>query len=569
MLKCILLLIILALPVYAQNAIHSEILGSPTDKSIKIQIFFDQNCQVKALYGIDSNTLSQSTEWQNCSKDSACTLFLQNLLPDAAYYYRIAYRAGADISPIVRPVHSFHTQRKAGSGFVFTVQADPHMDNQTDTSIYRMALQNQLADKPDFMIDLGDIIMTDKLRNASKIITRDTILERCHLLRSWYEKACHSIPLFIALGNHEGEAGWNLNGKADNFAVWSANLRKNYFVNPYPDSFYTGDTLNAQYIGQRGNYYAWQWGDALFIVLDPYWYTTKKPDSLSGWNWTLGQQQYNWLRSTLENKKAAYTFIFAHQIIGGDPDGRGGVEYASLYEWGGNNLDGTRGFEKNRPGWYKPIKDLLREHKVHIFFHGHDHFFAAQQKDCLIYQETPQPGHPNFMNAGQADDYGYKQGIILPNSGHLRITVIPERVKVEYIRSYAPGSQTANRKNGDISAVYTVERDNCYDSLLTGVPVLWNEQYADELVYPNPSKGHTFIQMHIPQDDFYTVDIIDMRGNIIRSLYNHSYIPVGKFILLWDGRDNQGSTVPTGTYLYSIFNHKSFRSNGFVSIVRE
>ncbi len=98
---------------------------------------------------------------------------------------------------------------------------------------------------------------------------------------------------------------------------------------PRPNDFTTGDTSVAPYVGQRENYYAWTWGDALFIVLDPYWYTTRKPDSLNGWRWTLGKGQYDWLRSTLEKSDAKFTFVFAHQHIGGDAKGRGGAEDAN------------------------------------------------------------------------------------------------------------------------------------------------------------------------------------------------------------------------------------------------
>ena len=56
----------------------------------------------------------------------------------------------------------------------------------------------------------------------------------------------------------------------------------------------------------REDYYSWEWGDALFIVLDPFQYTMTLPYSdVSGsgedddettiggdqWNWTLGLQQ--------------------------------------------------------------------------------------------------------------------------------------------------------------------------------------------------------------------------------------------------------------------------------------
>ena len=97
--------------------------------------------------------------------------------------------------------------------------------------------------------------MSDKLKNSANLITKDTITYRCHLLRSFYESIGHSVPLFIALGNHEGEAGWNQNGTANNIAVWNTLERKKYFLNPEPNNFYSGDVTNYPYVGQREAYY--------------------------------------------------------------------------------------------------------------------------------------------------------------------------------------------------------------------------------------------------------------------------------------------------------------------------
>ena len=42
--------------------------------------------------------------------------------------------------------------------------AETHMDENSDADVYKLSLANQLADKPDFMIDLGDTMMSDKLQ---------------------------------------------------------------------------------------------------------------------------------------------------------------------------------------------------------------------------------------------------------------------------------------------------------------------------------------------------------------------------------------------------------------------
>jgi hypothetical protein len=69
---------------------------------------------------------------------------------------------------------------------------------------------------------------------------------------------------------------------------------------------------------------------------------------------TLGRDQYDWLKTTLENSSAKFKFVFAHNLVGGFDLGtvgnmRGGTEAAGFYEWGGKNPDGSWGFDQNRP----------------------------------------------------------------------------------------------------------------------------------------------------------------------------------------------------------------------------
>ena len=566
----ILLTALLVVPamLQAQQIIHGEMLGRPTDTGITIQAFFDADAEARLRYGVEEQQLYDSTAWQACAASSPLEIVLTELKPNQRYYYRLEYRSMIESTVVSRPVRTFHTQRPKGAPFTFVIQADPHMDEQSDTSVYLRTLRNELEDTPDFMIDLGDFLMTDKLKNANHVVPRDTIPYRCHMLRSAYEEACHSVPLFIAIGNHEGETGWYQNGTPNNIAIWGTQERQKYFLNPAPDNFYTGDTTNHAYVGLRENYYAWNWGDALFIVLDPYWYTRPKPDSLTGWRWTLGEDQYLWLKQTLENSTATFKFVFSHQLVGGDPDGRGGVEFANRYEWGGDNLDGSPGFLANRPGWYKPIKDLLTEHRVNIFFHGHDHFFGKQELDCMIYQETPQPSLPNFQNVPQAQDYGYFQGQILPNSGHIRVTVGPTGLQVEYVRAYLPANETPNRHNKDVSATYFIGAINCYDSSATGVPMLWNSNYVDELAFPNPFMEETKINLELDHAEKLNMAIYDGQGKLVRQLIVGSVVPAGKFQVIWDGKTASGVSLPNGTYWYVIDGESIGRRSGKLMLMR-
>jgi hypothetical protein len=46
---------------------------------------------------------------------------------------------------------------------------------------------------------------------------------RNSLMRSYFDVACHSVPLFMALGNHDGESGWLGDATADNtYAAFNA-----------------------------------------------------------------------------------------------------------------------------------------------------------------------------------------------------------------------------------------------------------------------------------------------------------------------------------------------------------
>ncbi|MEC4048267.1 T9SS type A sorting domain-containing protein [Flavobacterium sp. SUN046] len=560
----------------AQTLTRSEILGKPTNNSITIKLFFSNPAEVSVQYGTSSGNYTSQTSWYSFLANEAAEITLSGLNADTKYYYKIIYRNPGDTNYTQRAEHTFHTQRAAGSAYTFVVQADPHLDASSDTSLYQRCLQNQLEDNPDFMIDLGDFLMTDKLKNlTTNSIPRDTITYRCNLLRSYYETICHSVPLFITLGNHEGEAGWNLNGTANNIAVWNTQERQKFFLNPGPDSFYTGDSTLQNYVGpndtagQRNAYYAWTWGDALYIVLDPYWNTNPKPTAATGWYWTLGLTQYNWLRTTLENSTAKFKFIFSHQIVGGDAEGRGGIEFADKYEWGGKNADGvTAGFTTNRPGWYKPIKDLLTENHATIFFHGHDHFYDKQDKDCLVYQETPQPSLPNFNYPSQAATYGYLAGQIVANSGHLRVSVSDSAIQVDYVRAYLPASENPTRHNKDISATYTIGLTNCY-TLSTNPPIIWNSNYAEEIVYPNPFSKQTTIQFHLNTPKHISIMIYDESGKIVNNLISNNYISNdGNYQVSWDGKNNAGDAVADGIYIYKIINEDGAEKTGKIILKR-
>jgi len=379
--------------------------------------------------------------------------------------------------------HTFVTQRTRGSTFTFDIEADPHYNDVPGTvpAVWQQTLTNILADLPDFLIDLGDTFMNEKYAATNPYtMTQPGIVEACAAVRSqFFNIIGHSVPLFLVDGNHDPELGWWLSNSVPhaNPPVWGASAREQYYACPSPGGFYSGATNDDYYQQEpRDGYYAFEWGDALFVIYDPFWYSDQGvPKSSDPWAWTLGTNQYYWLKSTLENSTATFKFVFAHHLVGGsfDAQARGGLEYSPYFEWGGLNTNGTTGFATHRPGWPMSIRDLLLTNKAQVFFHGHDHLYCKQDYYAsgvsngtpdLIYQEVPQPSHYPYDSISYATGtnigYNYQSGVFYGSSGHLRVTVSPTNVTVEYVRSYQPSYPPSDPgpgiTNGMVSYSYSI-----------------------------------------------------------------------------------------------------------------
>ena len=168
--------------------------------------------------------------------------------------------------------------------------------------------------------------------------------------------------------------------------------------------------------------------------------------------------QYQWLQDTLAASMATFKFVFIHYVVGGrDGQMRGGIEAAPFFGWGGKNQDGTMGFSQKRPGWSLPSHQLLVKYGVTGVFHGHDHLYAKQTLDGVVYQGVPQPSAVNFSSGPNlATAYHYASGTILSSSGHLRVTVAPNHVAVDYVRAWLTKNETAQRKNGQVDDTWSI-----------------------------------------------------------------------------------------------------------------
>ena len=352
-------------------------------------------------YGFQKNSLQYKSEILSITPKVTRKIEIKDLKPDSVIYYRLKYMVGKSKSFLATAISNVSTSKVLSTN-TFAIQADPHMDENSSEQVYVGTLKQIAAASPAFLMDLGDIFMVDKLQDKSE----KNIRGRFELMKNYYQNL-GEVPLKITLGNHDGELGYSkFNTK---------NFRREYF----PEQ--TGDLA----------YFSFEGPDQLHVVLDPFTYTTENPKD-DGWQWTLGKTQYDWLKATLSASSATHKFIYIHHLLVGNAQSRGGVEIAHLNEWGGKNNDGSYGFDEKRPGWGKPIHQILLDNKVSHVFKGHDHLYVKQELDGIIYQTLPQPSHPG--DKLDVKQYGYLSGKGVGGSGFLKVTTVDKEAKVDFIK---------------------------------------------------------------------------------------------------------------------------------------
>ena len=87
--------------------------------------------------------------------------------------------------------------------------------------------QTWLRRHPDFHFDLGDSFWTDGVTTAA------VENQRYVAQRQWMAAVGQSAPVFLAMGNHENEEGWNLDDSPSK-ALLNINARKLYYPQPDP-----------------------------------------------------------------------------------------------------------------------------------------------------------------------------------------------------------------------------------------------------------------------------------------------------------------------------------------------
>ncbi len=215
---------------------------------------------------------------------------INNLEEERVYIYRVSSKG------VSSKEYKFKTAIKKDTPFRFVVWGD----NRTDVISHTWVANGIAKAKPDIAINVGDVV------------TRGNEYEQWS--REYFKPiSCfaHSVPTYIAIGNHEQNAEW-------------------YY----------------KFVSQPGNesWYSFNYGNARFIILD-----TNK-------DYSIGSEQYNWLKADLNSKEARdakWRFVFFHHPAyseGWDEPGYDGEAFVRSF-----------------------LLPLFEKNKVDIIFNGHTH----------------------------------------------------------------------------------------------------------------------------------------------------------------------------------------------------
>ena len=76
---------------------------------------------------------------------------------------------------------------------------------------------------------------------------------------------------------------------------------------------------------------------------------------------------------------------------------------------------------------------------------------------------------------------------------------------------------------------------------------------------PNPFNPRTNVRFEVPHEGRVQIEVVDLRGRRVARLQNETLLP-GVHSVVWNGRDDRGSGVASGTYFVRM------RAQGFGAV---
>jgi hypothetical protein len=154
----------------------------------------------------------------------------------------------------------------------------------------------------------------------------------------------------------------------------------------------------------------------------------------------------------------------------------------------------------------------------------------------LVFNVDGTVGTPT-INSNMDIEYGYENGelrVLVYNIGSEKIT---------------DGTTLSIPVEGTLTLV-EVEAANFEGSTINTTIKALPTSFDLAQNYPNPFNPTTTIKLAVPVASDYSLEIYNIAGQKIRSF--DGFANVGNVEIVWDGKDNSGSTVASGVYFYKV-----------------
>jgi len=170
----------------------------------------------------------------------------------------------------------------------------------------------------------------------------------------------------------------------------------------------------------------------------------------------------------------------------------------------------------------------------------------------------------NWTTQTETENYGFHvYRSLVEDKDYLKITrsIIPGAGTsavvhhYSYVDSTVVPSSTYYYKLASIDYNGNVDYHGPISAVVTGVHLITNSKLPDGFVleqnYPNPFNPETTIRFTLKKSGFVTLSIYDLQGKLVRTLVEGER-SVGSYSVTWNGTDDQGAKVSSGSYFYRL-----------------
>ncbi len=289
----------------------------------------------------------------------------------------------------------FDTAKAKGETIRFGMTADMHEGNSKGF--------NNLVEKygeffhdldADFWITMGDFFGWDNARATEQYMYDFPTLD-------FFEKVNTSkVPVIRVMGNHEQVNFFTApDNKNQKYAPLGYDGNISFVGQAFEDLFPINDHGIADVLAAANQpdhkvFFSFEWGDATFVVLDPYFYTEYQPSHCDEGSYTLGPEQTAWFKNILAESNSTWVLVFMHQTGATQEDPY--WDWRDLYRcYGRGGVQSLQSSHKTSALTDELIADMSERDNI-VVFTGHDHIGAYNNFNGIHFISVPNVAQWNW-----------------------------------------------------------------------------------------------------------------------------------------------------------------------------